>query len=116
MATKQKQKGKKKAVVQAVEQAVEPVVVEAPAVKVTKRSAMLTSTKLALGDKPARNRADHIKTAFDAVAAILPATAAACLAVLEEHGKANGMNPNGTQASYLTYWVQRQYLKEVTDK
>ena len=85
------------------------VVVEAPAApakKLTKRNATLTSAVLVATDKTPKNRAGHIVDAWATVAAMLPATAAACIAEIDKLGQ----NPNGTNASYLSYWMQRGFL------
>ena len=87
-----------------VEVEVEPA--EAVPVRVTKRSAMLTSTVLVATDKVPKNRAAHISNAWAVTVAMLPATAAACIAEIDKLGQ----NPNGTNASYLTYWQQRGFL------
>ena len=85
------------------------VVVEAPAApakKLTKRNATLTSAVLVATDKTPKNRAGHIVDAWATVVAMLPATAAACIAEIDKLGQ----NPNGTNASYLSYWMQRGFL------
>jgi hypothetical protein len=67
---------------------------------------MLTTTVLVATDKVPKNRAGHIVDAWAVVVAMLPATAAACIAEIDKLGQ----NPNGTNASYLTYWQQRGFL------
>jgi len=85
---------------------VEPAEAVTVPVRVTKRSAMLTSTVLVATDKVPKNRAAHISNAWAVTVAMLPATAAACIAEIDKLGQ----NPNGTNASYLTYWQQRGFL------
>lgn len=80
--------------------------VAAPVAKLTKRNATPTGTTLVLGDKKMALRADHNKAAWEAVAKVLPATAAAIVA-LPDLGAAH-KNP----ARFVSYLLRRQYLKQ----
>ena len=75
--------------------------------KLTRRNSTPVTAVLALTDKAPRNRADHIKNAWDAVVQALPATAVELGEVLD----ALGQNPNGTNLSYISYWIQRGFLR-----
>lgn len=118
MAKKQKQAAAVQ-VAAAIAAAAPDVVVDAAQVEVapavlTKRNRIPTSAVLDYTGKKVSDRADHNKTAWDVVAAALPATATELVAALEA-----AKLPEATQkklvsfSAYLSYMIRRGALAEV---
>lgn len=74
--------------------------------KLTKRSSVSVSAKLDATGKVPKNRTDHTKAAWEAVAKMLPATVAE-LCKLEPLSHADCKSPQ----AYLSYMIRRGALK-----